>query len=239
MEEQLEQQFTNHTEEIPPAPVEEPVEEQNAEASSGSPAPPGPLKKIFNLIGNIAFAVLLLFMFVLVFSMVQSRITGGPPGLFGYQMYIVQGGSMSPAFDAGSLAFLRPAEPQNLAAGDIITYRPASGGNTLTTHRIMEVNREGGQLSFTTRGDANLVNDPLPVYAENVVGQVVYTVPYAGFVMNYGQTQMGIITLVFIPGALIIAFELRNLFRLAAQWEEEKARQKQAENTALTEEAPQ
>ena len=218
MEEQAERSIPNQLEPPPPA----------------KPAGPGKLKKIAGIIGNIAFFALLALMFILVFTMVQSRLTSGPPSVAGYQMYIVQGGSMSPAFEAGSLAFLQPIDPHNLVAGDIITYTSAGGGDSLTTHRIMEVNNEGGQLSFTTRGDANLVNDSLPVYPENIVGQVVHTVPYAGFVMSYGQSKTGIITLVFIPGALIIAFELRNLFRLAAQWEEEKARKKAGESQPLT-----
>lgn len=94
----------------------------------------------------------------------------------------------------------------------------------------MQVNTEGG-LSFTTRGDANDVNDPTPVAADKVVGKVNLALPYAGYIMNYGQSKMGMLTLVMIPGALIIIFELRNLFRLAAEYETEKAAQKKKENS--------
>lgn len=196
---------------------------------------PGIPNKIFNLAGNVVFFIMLFIMCILVFSMVQSRITGGPPSLAGYQMYIVQGGSMSPAFEAGSLAFLRPVDPHSLSVGDIITYGSAGGGKTLTTHRIANVNRDDGNFSYTTRGDANEVNDPIPVYPENIVGQVVYAMPYAGYLMNFGQTKTGIIALVFIPGALIIIFEVRNLFRLAAEWEEEKARKKKKSDSPFDE----
>lgn len=198
---------------------------------------PGILKKTINLAGNIIFFIMLLVMCILVFAMVQSNLTGGPPGLAGYQMYIVQGGSMSPAFEPGSLAFLRPADTRSLRTGDIITYGSADSGKTLTTHRVVAVNSEDGRLSFTTRGDANQVNDHLPVYPENIVGRVVYTVPYAGYLMSFGQTKTGIIALVFIPGALVIFFEVRNLFRLAAEWEEEKERKKKAGKNFLSGEA--
>lgn len=97
----------------------------------------------------------------------------------------------------------------------------------------MQVNTEGG-LSFTTRGDANDVDDPHPVAAADVVGVVKYALPYAGYVMDFGQSKAGIISMVMIPGALIIIFELRNLFRLAAEDEAKKAARKKKENEAFS-----
>lgn len=189
------------------------------------------LRKFFNVVENIAFACILLIMAALVYSMVQGRLSGGgPPRVFGYQMYIVLSGSMSPAFDAGSLIFLKPENPENIAVGDIITFRPPSGEGELTTHRVVQVNREDG-LSFITRGDANDVNDQHPVMADKVIGRVEHSVPYAGYLMSFGQSKTGIICLVMIPGALIIIFELRNLFRYAAEWEAEKASKKKQESS--------
>jgi hypothetical protein len=54
--------------------------------------------------------------------------------------------------------------------------------------------------------------------------------------MDFGQSKTGIICLVMIPGALIIIFELRNLFRYAAEWEAGKAAKKKQENSPLPEE---
>ena len=97
----------------------------------------------------------------------------------------------------------------------------------------MQVNAEDG-LSFVTRGDANDVNDPTPVAADKVVGKVKFALPYAGYIMSFGQSKTGIISLVMIPGLLIIIFELRNLFRFAAEWETEKKAQKTQKEKALT-----
>lgn len=179
--------------------------------------------RYITIAANIAFGFILLIMAFVVFTLVQSRITGEPPNIAGHQMYIVLGGSMSPAFEAGSLAFLKPVDPKTIETGDIITYTSASGGDGLTTHRVMEVHAEEGGLSFTTRGDANDVNDSAPVLAHNIVGRVEFAVPFAGFVMDFAQTRAGLLSLIMIPGALIIIFELRNLFRYAAQWEAQKA----------------
>ncbi len=195
------------------------------------------LRRLANFLGNTLFALLLGAMVFLVFTMVQSRFTGESPSLAGYQLYIVQGGSMTPTFEAGSLALLRPVDPAKVTAGDIITYRSVGGSANLTTHHVMAVHGYGEALSFTTRGDANQVDDHQAVYPENIVGQVVYTIPYAGYLLSFGQSKTGIITLVFIPGVLILVFELRNLFRLAAQWEEEKGRKLKAKGESFSEEA--
>ncbi len=227
-------------ENIPAAPRAEQLLSDTAHESPAQAAVPGKKrqsgwKKAFNIVGNLLFFCLLALMVALVSSLVQSRLRGGPPQVAGHQMYIVLSGSMSPAFEAGSLAFVQPLAPRNIAVGDIITFRSAGGGDTLTTHRVVQVNREGG-LSFITRGDANDVNDQHPVPAADVVGKVQYALPYAGYIMSFGQSKLGILSLVMIPGILIIVFELRNLFRLAAEWETEKAAQRKKENSALSKE---
>ncbi len=182
-----------------------------------------PLKRAANIVSNILFAFFLLILVFLVFCMVQSRLTGNPPSIAGHQMYIVLGGSMSPAFEAGSLAIIKPVDTRGIVIGDIITYRSASGGDGLTTHRVMENHDNGGQLSFTTRGDANEINDHEPVLARSILGRVIYAIPYAGFVMNFAQTKTGLILMVIIPGILIIFFELRYLLRYADDTEKKKA----------------
>lgn len=110
-------------------------------AEAGSPAAPAltpaaelPAKKqrsgwrmALSIGGNVLFFCLLAMMVALVFSLVQSRLRGGPPQVAGHQMYIVLSGSMSPAFEAGSLAFVQPVNPRNIGEGDIITFHCASG----------------------------------------------------------------------------------------------------------------
>ncbi len=186
------------------------------------------LARVGNVLGTGAFVILMLMMAILVITMIQSQRTGGPPDLFGHQLYIITGGSMNPTFEAGSLAILDPVSADEIDVGDVITYRGASAETPLTTHRVREVNESGGERSFVTRGDANRVDDP-PVMAEQLVGRVVYTVPYAGRLMEFGQTRRGLLTLVIIPGLVIIGFEVRNLLYLAGEMEKQK-RQDQRED---------
>lgn len=183
--------------------MEPPAAREKREPGRGLPA------AAIRIAGNAVFAVLLLFMTAAVLFLVQSKVSGEAPSLFGYRVYTVLSGSMSPAFDTGSVVFVRPADPQGIAAGDVITF--TGGGDQLTTHRVVEIDDAEG-IEFTTRGDANNVNDPNPVPAERLVGRVHGSAPYLGYIIEYLRTRTGLIILVFIPAFLVILFELRNIY---------------------------
>ncbi len=176
----------------------------------------GGSRNILGFFGNMLFIILLLFMATLSFFLIQSRLSGGAPEVAGYQMYIVLSGSMSPEFDTGSLAFVRETDTNQLVVGDIITYRSHADSDSLTTHRIVEI-RRNGDTRFVTRGDANNVNDPTPVPVENVVGRVTGSVPYVGYLLDFVQTRMGLILLIFVPGLLIILYELGKIMKYVTQ----------------------
>lgn len=218
---------SDNSEQTPPA-QNPPVEKKQRNA----------LFKAATILGNAVFVVMLLALGAIVFALVQSKLSGQPPAVAGNQVYIVYGGSMSPTFEAGSLAFIKPVDPQSIKEGDIITYRTRDDSDLMCTHRVVKVNQEGGQLSFTTRGDANDIDDAYAVLPGDIIGAVNFTVPYAGHLMDFAQTKNGLITLVFIPGILIIIFELRNLFKYSAQLEAEKKAKKEAQKLEQLNEGP-
>lgn len=130
----------------------------------------------------------------------------------GWHIDTVYGGSMEPAIKLGSLAVIQPVDPQDVKVGDAITYRSGTESNTVTTHRVIEVANNDGSLVFRTQGDANEDPDPYTVPAENVVGRVWISVPYAGYAMDFVKKPLGFGLLIGIPAAIIIGIELRNIF---------------------------
>ena len=195
------------------------------------------LSRVGHTAGNVLFYCVLALMLFLVVFLIQGRLMDGPPRVFGHQLYVVLGGSMSPAFEAGSVVAVKPVDPATLGVGDVISFRTSADG-MLTTHRIVGVNTEGG-LRFTTRGDANNAEDPNPVSAGNVVGVVALAVPYAGYVVNFAGTLEGLLFLVVIPGVIIIAFEVRNLFACARRMDRQKALAGEAERDGTGPNKPQ
>ncbi|NLX90201.1 MAG: signal peptidase I [Firmicutes bacterium] len=177
-------------------------------------------KRLFLLPRFIFKAVLasyFLFLAVLVFLMVQQNITGEDPSLWGRQLYIVGSNSMNPALHKGSLLFVQPMDPQNVAAGDIITFQSAAGNGELITHRVVSVHAGEEGLSFTTRGDANEINDTIPVPAQNIIGKVEYYLPAVGYLISFAGTRTGLLSMIIIPAILLIIFELCSLFKIRAQ----------------------
>ncbi|MBS3902634.1 MAG: signal peptidase I [Dethiobacter sp.] len=179
-------------------------------------------RKVVRLAGQFLLGFIMLLMAVLVFSLLQSRIAG-VPAVAGYKIYIVLSGSMSPAFEAGSVVLVRPIEATALQVGDIITYHDPDPekAETIVTHRVIAV-QPTDPVSFITRGDANDANDPLPLPAANLIGRVDFNVPHLGFIFSFVRTRMGIILLVIVPAVLIIATELRKLMGYAQALEREK-----------------
>jgi signal peptidase len=179
------------------------------------------LKQIVSFIGNIMFAFVVILMVVLVFFLVQSNIRGQTPKIAGHQMYIVLSGSMYPEFNAGSIVLVKDVDTNKIEVGDIITYKDIENEDTLITHRVVEINIEENR-SFVTKGDANAVIDPHAIPEDRVIGKVLFSLPYIGLLLDFVRTKKGLLIFVILPSALIIVFEIINLYRYATELDKEK-----------------
>lgn len=121
------------------------------------------------------------------------------PILIGGHALTIVSGSMTPCLSVGAVVVNKPAEPDSLHPGDIITY--VKEGD-LVTHRIVEkTHGERGPI-FTTKGDANDTVDDPPVQAEQVHGKLWYDVPHIGTARNFVASQAGL-TIIGSAAALI------------------------------------
>jgi signal peptidase len=120
------------------------------------------------------------------------------PTMFGLESLVVASGSMTPAMPVGAVAMTREVDARAVSTGDIISYR-RRGTVTTTTHRVVTIKVQAGQVVFTTKGDANDTPDPEPVVVDGRVHRVEYVVPEAGYVVRYARTPYGLLGLVLIP----------------------------------------
>lgn len=123
-------------------------------------------------------------------------------------------GSMRPALEPGDVVVTRPVDPADLAVGDVVTFQPVSGDPTLVTHRIVAVTREAGVVtSVTTRGDANGADDA-PLLPEQVMGRLVYSVPFVGRITHGALGgSAGIAGLGAVAGIALIGYSAITLLR--------------------------
>ncbi len=162
------------------------------------------MRKALEYLG-ITIAVLL--MAVAVFAYIGPHV--------GWRLDAVLTGSMAPELEVGSLVFTRSVEPETIAVGDIITFRPAANGQALITHRVIGVGRSSS-LYFETKGDANATPDRSTVPARNVVGKVSFNVPYWGFAIEFLKTPLGFLFALVIPGTVLIALYAISVYRAVA-----------------------
>ncbi len=154
------------------------------------------------------------------------------PSLFGFDRYVINGGSMDPTIPKGSVVYSKPAAMEELEVGDIITYRPpaSSGVDELVTHRIIDkttrTNANGNpQDVFRTKGDANDAPDPWRFTLNDGEGALEKAhLPYLGWIYLALGVPWVRILLITLPALLIIAFTAISLWREAGREVEEAKR---------------
>ena len=131
------------------------------------------------------------------------------PRVGGYFPLIVLTDSMYPEIQSGDLIICRQEDPEELEAGDIISFFDPDGkGTTILTHRIESIEGSGEEFLFTTRGDANNTADAAAVPADKVVGVYITRIPSLGNVAMFMQTSTGLIVCVVLPLVLMIAWDM-------------------------------
>ncbi len=121
------------------------------------------------------------------------------------QMKIVQSGSMTPSIQVGSVVVIVPHAPYEV--GDVITFT-SERMNMPVTHRVFAKDKASGRTFYITKGDANEEPDLSQVPEKNVIGKVMLTIPYLGYIIDFARKPMGFIFLIGIPAMLVILDEL-------------------------------
>ena len=169
------------------------------------------IKAVFNLLSYLILAGLTIFIVYMLVFMLKGMNGDEPPTVLDHQIYIVQSNSMSPTFKTGSLLIIKKVDVTAIRENDIITFR-RNRDNVATTHRVMRILNDEG-LQFVTRGDANNVDDPLPVSAEDVSGIVVASLPYIGYFIGFIRTKQGLLVCIIIPALILMIFQVLKLLK--------------------------
>jgi signal peptidase len=135
------------------------------------------------------------------------------PRLTGVELRRVVSGSMEPSIAKGSLAVAFPVSARDLRAGDVIVFRqPGQPGNVIT-HRIVRIYQEDGRPTFETRGDANGASDLWRVRPGDVLGELRFQIPYAGYAVEQTRSVTGFIFLLVLPALALIGGEIPLWYR--------------------------
>lgn len=167
------------------------------------------MKKALKLIGNIVTAMIVLVLVMSLYSILQYRRNPDKlPSVFGYSTMSVLTGSMRPYLQPGDMIVDKQAEAEEVKVGDVITYKV---GSSIVTHRVVGIVAEDGKLAFVTRGDANNSEDGKPIKEEQLVGKVIFKIPYGGYVARFVRSPIGLMLVIVIPVSFMLLGEVNNI----------------------------
>lgn len=122
------------------------------------------------------------------------------------EIKIVKSGSMEPTILTGSVVVVKPEA--SYEKGDIITFGADTKTQIPTTHRIIDITGDFNSLSYTTKGDANEEQDGSPISQRDIIGKVVFWMPYMGYVLDFARQPIGFTLMIGIPAGIIILDEV-------------------------------
>ncbi|GAH60569.1 unnamed protein product, partial [marine sediment metagenome] len=98
-----------------------------------------------------------------------------------------------------------------------------------TTHRVYDIKVVEGEPYYITKGDANNTPDQKEVYEREIIGKVLFDVPYLGYAVDFAKKPLGFALIILVPAGIIILDEMRKIVR-----EIKRKRQKKESETEIT-----
>ena len=183
------------------------------------------IKKTFFALINL-LSLVIIAAAIAVLCMVVFTPSGKTPDIAGYSFLRITTGSKEPTYGVDTMIVVKKTEPSEIKVGDVISFYssdPALDG-AVNTHRVTEVRREGDQWVYTTRGDANNVDDTYEAYSRYLVGKVVGSSVLIGKLSRLTANPLIFIPIILIPLALILIGNLVRTLRLAGKIAKEEAK---------------
>lgn len=154
--------------------------------------------------------------------------TGEAPNIFGYSLFRVMTGSMEPTIPVDSLIVVHRVAPETLREGDVISFYSSDPSlmGAVNTHRIIGIEQDGSGYRFSTKGDANNVEDRYTTAGEDVIGKVIGSSYTLGKAVRLMANPLIFVPLIMLPLAVMLGHSVIEsvvLARKLAKEEEEAA----------------
>jgi len=112
--------------------------------------------------------------------------------LLGFKSVVVLTDSMEPMISPFSLVIVSPES--DIRIGDVVLYEvELSKKKYKVLHRVIDIKEKKGQIVYITKGDNRRYADAWYVSRDNVIGKLLFSVPYVGYVSYYGAHLLSLI----------------------------------------------
>ncbi len=167
------------------------------------------VKKIINIISTVLLIVLI----IIVIAVFLTRASGGVPELFGYQVYRISSGSMSPVLEVGDVILSHKVDADEIKVGDIITYLGDEGNydGMLITHSVITApHSSGGDTVLSTQGVAEgAIPDPEISFSQ-VKGKYITKLSFLNKAYTFFLSPTGLIIFILII-MILFGYEIISL----------------------------
>ena len=164
-----------------------------------------PVHRVAGILGQLVLAGLALI------ALGIGGLTLGPRVL-PFQTLIVISGSMEPLLPVGSVVILEQVSADQLVVGDVIAFRRPDRPDVVVTHRIVGIDASTAGRGFTTKGDANGVEDPWIVPAQGSGLRAIAAIPLLGYILTALASAPGRVALIVVPLAALALSVIRRIW---------------------------
>ena len=154
------------------------------------------IKRILTIIIYILLIPIILWNLIIMVQTIKNP--NETPSVYGIKTFCIISGSMEPDIQINDVVVIKEGPQNEINKGDIITFDVK--GETIT-HRITNIEvDENGELIYTTKGDANNIEDETKITFEDIEGKYIGKIPKVGKIIMALKSK----TTVFIILAILI-----------------------------------
>ncbi len=143
------------------------------------------------------------------------------PELFGYNVASVGDSAMEPQISKGSAVFYTPTKETTFFYVDDILMLHMQDGY-YPVKRLVAADYVDGAFAYSLKGDAD--TEALTLTASDIFGEVSFSVPFAGYVIDLVCDFDGLVMLIAIPFSALLLIELILLIIAAVISKKQKAK---------------
>ena len=152
-------------------------------------------KKLKSIGTTIVYIVLVPLLIYNISLIVQSVMCPNKtPSFWGIKTYVIISGSMEPSLNIGDIVVAKETKNE-LNKGDIICFRQ---GQSIITHRIIEIISENETTEYKTKGDNNNAEDSGTITDRLIEGKVIAKLPLIGNISLLLQNRIIIVSIIVV-----------------------------------------
>lgn len=178
------------------------------------------IKNVTKILSWILLGALILIAGLLIYNIVSSKLyeIRGQKYEPEIAMYTIISPSMEPNINVYDVVVTQKIHDFNkIKEGDVITFISTStlGEGLTITHRVKEVIETEDDIKFRTQGDNNQVADSSLASSKNVMGKVLFKIPWIGHVQFFLQSKGGWLFALLIPAMIVVIYDIYKVIRLS------------------------